>query len=69
MSIFWLFGFSFTTFFDIIRDFSIDVSVLLINYSFIDLMTFINIDIIKIHILSIFLNFQFSLLYRYISIF
>ena len=55
--------------FDIVLVFSMNVSVLLINYPFIVLMTFTNIDIIKIHILSMFSNFQFTLLYRHYFIF
>ena len=57
------------TIFDIVLVFSMNVSVLLINYPFIVLMTFTNIDIIKIHILSMFSNFQFTLLYRHYFIF
>jgi len=55
--------------FDIVLVFSMNVSVLLINYPFIVLITFTNIDIIKIHILSMFSNFQFTLLYRHYFIF
>ena len=55
--------------FDMLLVFSMNVSVLLINYPFIVLMTFTNIDIIKIHILSMFSNFQFTLLYRHYFIF
>lgn len=69
MSIFLFFIIALLTIFDIVLVFSMNVSVLLINYPFIVLMTFINIDIIKIHILSMFSNFQFTLLYRHYFIF
>lgn len=69
MSIFLFFRISISIIFDIVLIFSIDVSVLLINYSFIVLITFTNIDIIKVHILSMFFNFQFTLLYRHYFIF
>lgn len=69
MSIFLLFIISFPITFDILLLFSISVSVLLINYSFIDLITSENIDIIKIHILSIFSNFKVTMFLRYYFIF
>lgn len=69
MSIFLFFRISISIIFDIVLIFSIDVSVLLINYSFIVLITFTNIDIIKVHVLSMFFNFQFTLLYRHYFIF
>lgn len=69
MSIFLLFIISFSIIFDMLLLFSMSVSVLLINYSFIDLITSENIDIIKIHILSIFSNFKVTMLFRYFFIF
>lgn len=69
MSIFLLFIISFPITFDILLLFPISVSVLLINYSFIDLITSENIDIIKIHILSIFSNFKVTMFLRYYFIF
>lgn len=69
MSIFLFFRIGISIIFDIVLVFSIDVSVLLINYSFIVLITFTNIDIIKVHVLSMFFNFQFTLLYRHYFIF
>ena len=69
MSIFLFFIIALSIIFDIVLVFSMNVSVLLINYPFIVLMTFTNIDIIKIHILSMFSTFQFTLLYRHYFIF
>lgn len=66
---FLLFIISFPITFDILLLFPISVSVLLINYSFIDLITSENIDIIKIHILSIFSNFKVTMFLRYYFIF
>ena len=57
------------TFYEYFFVLSISVSVLLINYSFIDLITSENIDIIKIHILSIFSNFKVTMFLRYYFIF
>ena len=69
MSIFLFFRIGLSIIFDMLLVFSMNISVLLINYPFIVLMTFTNIDIIKIHILSMFSNFQFTLLYRHYFIF
>ena len=69
MSVFLFFRIGLSIIFDMLLVFSMNISVLLINYPFIVLMTFTNIDIIKIHILSMFSNFQFTLLYRHYFIF
>ena len=69
MSVFLFFIIALSIIFDIVLLFSMNVSVLLINYPFIVLTTFTNIDIIKIHILSIFSNFKVTMLYRHYFIF